>query len=180
MSKKLFIPTEEQRNLVFERLCKGEIAQAVRLDIINPETKKPLDIDTFCTKFAEEVRNARAKRGSAVASNLFAAATYHGVNRQTGLVEYNEKAMQQHLALDGRGLYGKKFDLDTSLPIKDQLGQIKQACADGLIGTQEMTGFVDACIKEMQAVEFEEIKRDFVEIKKDNESLRLQLSEVKK
>jgi len=166
MSKKNFTATESQKKEVFKRLQTGELAQGVRLDILNPETQKPIDLDTFCREFADAIKDARAKRGSVVSSNLYAAAIYAGVNKQTGREERDTKAMQQWLALEGRGLFGKKLELDNTDPLHIQLAKIKQACADGHIGTQEMTAFADILFKEMQLVEFSAIKEEFAEIKK--------------
>ena len=158
MSKKVFEPTEEQKQKVFERLCKGELPHSIRLDIINPETKKPLHIDTFMNKFEDECIAARGIRGTAVCKNLFDGATYVGHNQVTGMDERDSKCIQQWLALDGRGLFGKKFKLDCNLPLKEQLKQIKQACADGLIGSQEMTAFVQAIQVEKEVVLVEQLE----------------------
>lgn len=170
MSKRPFLATSEQKRLVFKRLCKGELAQAVRLEIENPETKAPINLDIFCREFKQEIQDARAKRGSVISSNLYAAASYVGLNNITGLEERDNKAMQQWLALEGRGIFGKKFDFDSSLSLKSQLDQVKDACAAGLIGSQEMSAFVDAIFKEMQLIEFIEIKKEFSELKKLMES----------
>lgn len=165
MSKKRFKPTNEQRKMVLERLSKGELAQSIRLDIVNPETEKPLHIDTFCLIFEEEMINARGIRGTKVCSNLFAGAIAEQKNLVTGMFERDSKLIQQWLALDGRGLFGKKFKLDCKLPLKDQFITVKQACADGLIGSQEMSAFVDAIVKEMQLIEFQTMKTEFAELK---------------
>ncbi len=165
MSKKEFIPTPQQRTAVFDRLCTGELAQSVRIEIINPETKKPLSLDTFCDKFTDEITNARAFRGSKVSSNLFMAATAAQKNLVTGIVDRDPKAMQQWLALEGRGLFGQKFKLDCTKPLHEQFIDVKQACADGLIGCQEMSAFVDAFAKEMQLIEFQALKVEFLEFK---------------
>lgn len=97
---------------------------------------------------------ARAVKGSKVTSNLLAAATYSGTNLVTGLKDYNVKAMQQWLALDGRGLFGKKFELDITKSLHEQVKQVKAACADGYIGTQEMTAFIDAICKEVSVIDY--------------------------
>lgn len=165
MSKKVFTPTPAQKKTVFEKLCTGEIAQSVRLEIINPETKKPVCLDNFCEMFEEEILNARAIRGTKVCSNLFNGATYVSKNRITGVEERDSKCIQQWLALDGRGLFGKKFKLNPNDTMKEQFKQIKMACANGLIGSQEMTAFGDICVKEMQAIEFEQIKQEFADLK---------------
>lgn len=166
MSKKIFVASEDQKKDVFKRLCEGELAPGIRLDIINPETQKPIDLDTFCREFAEEIINARAINGGKVTSNLLKAATYEGVNKVTGLIDRNTQAMKDWLNLNGRGLFGKKFVLDTSKTLHEQINQVKQACADGYIGTQEMTGFVDAICKEANIIEFADLKKEVEELKR--------------
>jgi len=157
MSKKRFIPTPEQRKMVFRCLSTGELAQSIRLDIINPETKKPISIDTFCEIFEDEMIDARGIRGTKVCSNLFSGAIEAQKNQLTGMIERDSKLIQQWLALDGRGLFGKKFKLNCNASLHDQLKQIKQACADGLIGTQEMTGFVQAISVEKELIDVADI-----------------------
>jgi hypothetical protein len=152
---KEFIPTDEDKFNARESMSLGISADYARLEIKNPQTKKPIDLDTFCKAFSDEIKEAKLERAKRVVSTLFEKACMGDV-----------QAISKYLTLCCRGVFDKKFDYDDSLPPNEQIGSIIKAASNGLIGSMEAESFINGIAKKYQLIEFEEIKKEWAEIKR--------------
>lgn len=154
MSKQ-FVPSYEQRKTASELLSHGISGDRARLKIINPETKKPIDKITFYRVFSEEVELAGLDRTAKVVDRLYLKA-----------LEGDVGAISKYLSLQARGAFNKRFEYNNYASPSIQIATIIKAAADGCIGALEASEFVNAIAKQVTVVEFEEMKKEFADLKK--------------
>lgn len=165
---KKFEATDEQRQLALYGLSLGISADYVRLDIVNPQTKKPIDLDIFCREFKDEIHAARYAKVKEVVSVIYKKAT----------IDEDLGACAKFLSLNARGCFNKRWDYDPSASANAKVDSIIKACADGYLGCMEANELINGISKGFTAIEFEEIKREFLAIKVENYKLK-QLVEAK-
>ena len=125
-----FIPTQEQRLKATELLECGASIDTARRMIINDETTLPISKATFCLAFRQEIDEAEIDGIKEAVLTL-----------KEKVREGDIKAITYYINCRGRRFFKEKFKLESSLSIADQIDQVLQAGADGLIGADEVAAY---------------------------------------
>ena len=128
-----FIPTQEQILTVQTMVSQGYNASFICEYIINKETEKSINVNTYYKAFKSIINKARKEKLDRVLDVVYHMALAKDIN-----------AVRMFLNLQGRGLIKEKFYFDETASIEDQYNQVIKASADGLIHAEEMTAYITA------------------------------------